>query len=72
MVNAIRVVGHVDDEVARRVQRAVVPVAAAVHLREAAEREEQGGEDNGVDFHKLVKEDCDATTTVMLRKAKNL
>ena len=72
MVNAIRVVGHVDDEVARRVQRAVVPVAAAVHLREAGEREEQGGEEDGVDFHKLVKEGCDSTTTVILSKAKNL
>jgi len=33
VVNAIRVVGHVDDEVARRVQRAVAAIAAAVHLR---------------------------------------
>jgi len=53
VVNAIRVVGHVDDDAGRRVQRAVVAVAAAVHLREAGEREEQGGEEDGdeVGFH---------------------
>jgi len=56
VVNDIRVVGHVDDEVARRVQRAVVAVAAAVHLREAGEREEQGGKEAGdeVGFHGVV------------------
>jgi len=46
-----QVVGQVDDEVARRVQSAVVPVAAAVHLRKAGEREEQGGKEQGGDSH---------------------
>ena len=66
------VVGHVDDEAARRVQRAVVPVAAAVHLREAGEREEQGGKEQGVEFHKFGGGGCDFTTTVILSEAKNL
>lgn len=45
MVNPIRVVGHVDDEVARRVQRAVVAVTAAVDLGRASDREQDRHED---------------------------
>ena len=51
MVNPIRVIGHVNDVVETttptnaKVQRAVVPVAAAVHLGESRQRQQDCGED---------------------------
>ena len=45
------------------VQCAVVPVAATIHLREAGEREEQGGKEQGLGFHEFGGGGCDVTKT---------
>ena len=44
MVNAIRVVGHVDDGVRGGMERAIASIAAAVHLRVNIQRSQREDE----------------------------
>lgn len=44
MINPIRVIRHVDGDVLRGMERAIVAIAAAVHLGAAQHREQAGSE----------------------------
>jgi hypothetical protein len=68
VVNAIRVVGHIDDGAGGGVERAVMPVAAAVHLRPRGHAPQQeDAEENplrGWSFHGISELTIDFRTVL--------